>query len=145
MEVVTAAMIARMKGDATLTGLLAKYPADKAGAAPAVFSMRPVPGDAVLPYIVCPFALGIAPFDSKERRGRDVLREVFCYTRADGDSRTVEKIADRVHDLFHPPAGLLSVAGFVTVVMNASGPVGAPTSDREYGLLVTVRLLLTPP
>ncbi len=130
----TLAMYERMAYDATLTGYLADY-----DSAPAVFTTDPAPGDAQLPYIVSAGEVVQRPFDTKNSRGREVWRDIRCYTARSGSAVLVEQIAERVRSLFHRHA--LVVAGAETWVAEASGPVSADEEDA-YGRIVTIRLVL---
>lgn len=134
MNALTAALHARLAGDATLTALLASYQGE-----PAIFTADPAPGDAVLPYIVSAGQVADAPFDTKNSRGRQLWRDVRCYAAADGDSSTVESIAERVRALLHREP--LDVEGFGVFLAECSGPIVANESDA-YGRVVTVRMIM---
>jgi hypothetical protein len=133
----TTAFVARLKTDATLLALLAKYPAG--GADPAVFSFDPVPEDAALPYIVTAGEFAVTPQDTKTTRRRDAFRDVRVYADAAGSAVTVEAIQKRVRELFHRFP--LVVTGFTTVIARASGATIVDEKD-VYGRVVTVRLTL---
>lgn len=142
MTEVTQALYTTLTGDGTLAGLLAKYPAQST--TPAVFTKRPVPADAVMPYVVAEGELADEPFDSKTRQGREVFRDIGCFTAArEDDGDKVDQIAARVRALLHRVP--VAVAGFGTLLTSVSGPVVAPTGDGVCGRILTVRLMLTPP
>ena len=130
----TAAIHARLAGDATLAVFLAEY-----AGAPAVFTTDPAPGDAELPYIVSAGEVAQRPYDTKTTRGRQVYRDVRCYAPASGSAVVVEEIAERVRALLHRHA--LAVDGHATWVAEASGPVAADEEDA-YGRIVSLRLIV---
>lgn len=135
MSAITAAIVSVLTSDDTLTALLATYNGE-----PAVFSTDPPPIDAALPYIVTAGDIVAAPYDSKTSRGRDMRRDVRCYTDANGSAVTVEDIAERVHALLHRQA--IPVVGMTTVIADANPPVAGPAEDRAYGRIVSVRLVV---
>lgn len=129
---VTAAIHARLAGDATLIGLLATYEGE-----PAIFTDDPAPADATLPYLVTAGAVVTVPFDTKTSRGRVVTRDVRGYTAASAASSDVEEIAERVYELLHRHR--LVVAGHTTWIAEAFGPRSAPREEEVHGRIVTVR------
>jgi hypothetical protein len=131
---ITAAFHSRMANDATLAALLALY-----DGAPAVFTTDPVPGDAVLPYIVSAGEAVNTPFDTKTTRGNRLWRDVRCYDNADGSAVQVEAMADRVRALFHRQSFL--IPGFAWILAECSGPIVSDEQDA-YGRIVTVKLTL---
>lgn len=134
MSVITQAFYDVLVADGTLTALLATY-----NALPAVFTTDPAPNDADLPYIVTAGEVSHAPYDTKTTRGRDLRRDIRCYTEANGDATIVEAMAERVRELFHREPFVID--GFGVWVADCSGPIQADESDA-YGRIVTVRLLL---
>jgi hypothetical protein len=131
---ITAAFHSRMANDATLAGLLALYEG-----VPAVFTTDPVPGDAVLPYVVSAGEAVNTPFDTKTTLGRSIWRDVRCYDNADGSAANVEAIADRVRALFHRQS--FSIPGFAWILAECSGPIVADEQDA-YARIVTVKLTI---
>jgi len=134
MSGITKAFYDVLVSDGTLTALLATYEGD-----PAVFTTDPAPDNADLPYLVTAGEVSQAPFDTKTTRGRDLRRDIRCYTEANGDATTVEAIAERVRELFHREP--LVIDGFGVWVADCSGPIVADEDDA-YGRVVTVRLLM---
>ena len=130
----TAAIYARLAGDATLAGLVASYRGQ-----PAIFTTDPAPGDATLPYIVSAGDVAQRPYEAKNRGGREVFRDVRCYAPAVGSAVTVEEMAERVRALLHRQA--LAVDGFELWVAQVTGPTVADEADA-YGRIVSVRLVL---
>ncbi|MGE5589202.1 MAG: hypothetical protein ACM3ZA_01025 [Bacillota bacterium] len=135
MGAITAGIYGVLSEDATLRGMLGTYQG-----APAIFTVEPVPGDAPLPMIVTPGQVSDVPDDTYDSLGRDLLRDIRCYTEATGSTAQVEAIAERVRALFHRQQ--VPVAGYGGVLAEASGPILAPTDTTVYGLVVTVRLRL---
>lgn len=130
----TAALYDRLAGDDTLVSFLAEYH----GAA-AIFTSDPAPANASLPYLVSAGEVAQRPYDTKTTRGREVWRDVRCYTPAGGSAELVEQIAERVRALLHRYA--LTVDGAETWVAEASGPTAADEDDC-YGRVVSLRLVL---
>lgn len=135
MGAITAGIFSVLSGDATLRGMLGLYQG-----APAIFTAEPVPGDAPLPMIVTPGQISDASDDTYDSLGRDLRRDIRCYTAATGSTAPVEAIAERVRALFHRQP--VPVDGHTGVLAEASGPILAPTDDTVYGLVITVRLRL---
>jgi len=123
-----------LSSDPPLVGMLASYEG-----APAIFTIDPVPGDAVLPYVVSAGDVTDTSFDTKLERGRRIWRDVRCYTAADGDAMPVEQIAERVRGLLH--RHILTVAGYGVLVAECSGPIASNEHDA-YGRIVTVKLIM---
>lgn len=134
MADVSQAFYDKLSGDATLQGLLSTF-----NSAAAVFTTDPVPESAVLPFIVTAGAVSQVPFDTKTKDGREILRDIRCYTDATGSVAAVETIAERVRTLFHRQT--LTVTGFQFLIADVSGPIQADDPDA-YGRILTVRLVL---
>ena len=134
MNALTQGIFDYLASDPTLVGMLASY-----NGAPAIFTIDPVPGDAVLPYLVSAGDVTDTSFDTKLERGRRIWRDVRCYTEADGDAMPVEQIAERVRGLLHRHK--LVVAGYGTLVAECSGPIASNEQDA-YGRIVTVKLIM---
>ncbi|OGC95312.1 MAG: hypothetical protein A2W25_05190 [candidate division Zixibacteria bacterium RBG_16_53_22] len=133
MSILTSAISERLAQDATLTGLLATYKGS-----PAVFTTDPAPGDTELPYIVTAGEVAQVPFDTKTTRGRDLMRDVRCYAKADGSAVVIETIAERVRFLLHRHK--LVINGYQTIVSNCAGPIVADEKDF-YGRIISVSLI----
>jgi len=134
MGLVTEAIYDRLVGDYDLGALLASY-----GEAPAVFTVDPVPGDATLPYVVTAGQVWARAFDTKTTRGRELSRDVRCYTEADGSAILVEAIAEQVRELLHRQP--LTIEGFGVWLMECSGPVAMSEPDVQ-GRIVSVRITI---
>ena len=127
-----AALYDTLSVDGTLAGMLTDY-----NGSPAIFTSHPAPGDAELPYIVTAGEVSHLPFDTKTTRGRDLIRDVRCYAEADGSVVVVEAIAERVRDLLHRQA--LVISGFDWIISNCSGPLAADEGDA-YGRIISLSL-----
>jgi hypothetical protein len=134
MNALTQGIYDRLSADPALVGMLASYEG-----APAIFTIDPAPGDAVLPYLVSAGDATDTSFDTKLALGRRIWRDVRCYATADGDSIPVEQIAERVRTLLH--RHILTVAGYGVLVAECSGPRTANEQDA-YGRIVTVKLIM---
>lgn len=134
MSVLTQAIYDVLAGDVTLTALLGTY-----AGAPAIFTTDPAPGDAELPYVVTAGDVAQVPFDTKTTRGRDITRDVRCYTDANGSAVTVEAIAERVRFLLHRTE--IPIDDFSWIMAACSGPQSADEQD-SYGRIVTVRMVV---
>lgn len=132
MSVFSAAFYETLAGDETLTALLATYRTK-----PAVFTTDPAPDDASLPYVVTAGEVVNAPDDTKTTRGREVRRDVRCYTAAEDSAVTVEAMAERVRALFH--RNPIEIEGFGVWLSECLGPIVAD-GEESYGRIVTVRL-----
>jgi len=136
MSAQTAAIITALKGDATLQGLMGSY-----GGASAWFSIMPTPGDADRPLgVVRPVSdpgEGLQ-YEAKDFYSREMEYEIDIFTDANGSVVALENVAERVRTLFHRQA--LSVTGFDTVGVYASGPIELPTDHTAYGRRVNLKL-----
>lgn len=129
---VTPAIYALLADDATLASLLATY-----AGLPAVFTTDPAPGNAELPYIVTAGAVSDVPFDTKDKVGRQIMRDVRCYAAATGSTAVVEAMAERVRELLHRQQ--VAVDGIGWLMSNCTGPLAAD-SLKAYGRIVTVTM-----
>ncbi|HEY8414807.1 MAG TPA: DUF3168 domain-containing protein [Thermaerobacter sp.] len=132
MAALTQALYGRLAGDPELRSMLGTYEGQ-----PAIFTAPP-PGDAPYPMIVSLGAVSDTPDDTKTSRGREVQRDITCYTLADGSMAQVETLAERVRQLLHRQP--LAVDGYHVWLAEVSGPILAETDNTVYGLTLTVRL-----
>lgn len=130
MSVFTEALYTAMAADGPLTALLAPYKG-----LPGVFTMDPVPGDADVPYVVTAGEVSALPWDTKQCRGREIIRDIRAYSEADGNPITVEAIAERVRALFHRRA--LVIQGYTWTISSVTGPIAAD-GDGFYGRVVSL-------
>lgn len=130
-------LYARLAGDEQLTQLLATYDGQ-----PAVFTDDPPPGDAALPYIVTAGHVADTPFDTKDRRGREVWRDIRCYTAHTGSAEPVEAIAGRVFELLHRQP--LTVDGVPALVTEVTGPRVGPQENEAASRILTLHVVFDP-
>lgn len=132
MGAITQAIHGKIEGDTELTGMLATYEGR-----PAIFTYEPVPEDAVKPYIIAAGHVSdnYEGISTKTRAGRDIIRDIRCYADR-GDMAKLEDIAERIRRLFHREP--LTIMGWKTVRVNASGPIAGPPENAAHGLIVTI-------
>ena len=133
MSILTAAIYDILAADVTLTGLLATYKGS-----PAIFTTDPAPGDAAMPYIVTAGEVSQSPFDTKNSRGREAMRDVRCYAEPDGSVITIEAIVERVRALLHRQS--IPIAGFNWMISDCTGPLAADEQDA-YGRIISLRVI----
>jgi hypothetical protein len=125
----------RMMSDSDLTNLLGTF-----RGMPNVFLMSELPDGVAPPYIAVPASPSSAAHDTKTSVGRVHIRDIGCYTAANGSPAGVDAIANRVWELFHRHP--LVVAGWDNIIVDVQGPVVAPTDHTLYGRIVTVSMTL---
>lgn len=133
MSILTPSFYSLLAADTTLTDMLAQYED-----LPAIFTIDPVPGNADLPYIVTPGEISQVPFDTKLSQGRNLIRDVRCYTPANGSSILVEAIAERVYFLLHRKE--ISISGYQWLISDCTGPIVANEQD-VYGRIISLNLI----
>lgn len=138
-----ASIVSAIQSDGTLAALLSTY-----AGAPAVFTDRPVPDDAEAPYVFVSESVFDGSFDTLKQFGRDFAKDVWVVFPPN-QTKDLKTAAERVRTLFHKQP--LSVTGFQTVQVFASGPVGGFPEDTrgagqdnipEIARIVTVRAIL---
>ena len=135
---ITQAVFDALTGDATLAALLTEFPAGSGNAA--VFTVDPIPGGAVLPFIVTAGNLVDLPFDTKGTgHGREIQRDIRCFAQATGTSAPIDAIAARVRVVLHRQS--LTVAGFTHVFSEVINMIDVTEID-VYGKILTLRVLL---
>lgn len=137
MTGLTQAVYDALRQDPELVALLASYPANSSD--PAVFTADPAPDDATLPYIVSAGEVSVQPFDTHDRNGVDLLRDIRCYAEKTGSVATIEQISDRVRRIFHRQS--FQVPGWSFRYAAISGPIVNDELDA-YGRILTVRFVL---
>ena len=135
MSAITAAIFTKMNTDGTLTALLGT----RAGN-PCVFTGQHIPGDAPRPFVSA-MPVTDAEFAYKTNTGgREVSYDIACIADKEDGFAALETIGERVRTLFDH--GSLTVTGFNTVEVTATGPTEQPTSDNLLGLRVSVSVVL---
>lgn len=133
MGALTKAIYERLASDPELRAMLATYQGH-----PAIFTGDP-PGDAQFPMILVHGPHSDTPDDTKTSLGREVMRDIACYTEGTGSVADVEAIAERVRQLFHRAS--LPVDGYRVWLVQASGPTtSSDRDDKVQGRVVTLRL-----
>ncbi len=140
MSAITKGFFDRMKDDATLVALLGTYKS-----APSVFTKRPLPPGFDIeshgPYVL---TTGEAvhdpgPADVKNSKGREIVRDILCFSELKDSPIVIEAVAERVRFLFQRQ--VFSITGFSIIVAEVSGPIEADEDDA-LGRVVSVRLVL---
>lgn len=142
----TAAIFARLTGDATLTDLLKEWRGE-----PAVFSDRapdalfigddgqPAPLGGIILIIASP--ADDRPVETFTERARDITRDVRGYAPDTGSSLALDTVMERVRVLFHNQPSALTVTGGTVQIARVTGPVASLTTDPALiGRRVTLRL-----
>ena len=100
---------------------------------PAIFTSDPAPGNTPTPYIVMAGHAVDVAFDTKTLFGREITRDVRCYTSATGSAEVVELIAERVRRLLHRQP--LLVDDYEWILSDVSGPLVADEKDYQARVL----------
>jgi hypothetical protein len=112
-----------------VTGRLATWEGE-----PAIFTRRPVPADAVTPYLVISPDVSISyPEDALISKRPFVRRDVTAYG-LQGDVpeyRAVEELGYLLKGFFHQNRFAIDVPSFHVVDLMAAGPMAAPVDDEK--------------
>jgi len=138
VNVLSQALAARLKGDATLAAMLGSYRSE-----PCVFSADTVPGDAPRPYLVWAGAMHDEPFGGKveDTIGRELYLDIRAIADATGSSQKIDSIAERVRTLLHKVP--LVVTGYSnTIARCIAGPLDLATDPRLIGRVMTFQWTL---
>lgn len=138
MRALSAALFARLAGDATLIALLGTT----AGVA-SIFAKRPIPAGAGYPLVISTTIVGDTPADLMVSEGRAIQRDIAVYGKAATDFDKVQDAAERIRALFHRRP--LIIAGHQVVSVLATGPIDAPAEPDEIGRLLTLSIRLHKP
>lgn len=130
----SAALYDILTRDTELVNMLSTYKGK-----PAVFTITPVPPDAVLPYVVTATTVAQTPFDTKTSQGRTIWRDIKIYADAKGSAIDIDEIAERVYYILH--RNLVVVPGYAWILTECQGPASID-EDYTYGRLITARILL---
>lgn len=110
---------------------------------PAVFTRRPVPSEAVFPYIITAHNVALRDRDTLTSSQPVIVRDVMVYGEQNAHFRDVETMGYRLYELFHRQRQNLTIPGFNVVEVTAFGPVPAPVADdQNTGLAVTLTVHL---
>jgi hypothetical protein len=122
-----------MNADSLLVGLVSDFQGS-----PAIFTMKEVPPDAKRPYIWSYSDITNVPFESKDLRGRDVTRDIWCVVDDKGDEDLVMEIANRVRDIFHRTVMTIGIGNMRTVAL---GPRLGMSGDDVTARIVTLEFV----
>lgn len=124
-----------IQDDATIISLVSTY-AERA----AVFGFRPVPGNAAPPYIAMGDVLAVNDAGTKNGNAAvEVFQDVYCFDDSDGSAETVRRISDRLRLLFNRQT--ITISGMTNYLTAVDGPQVAPTDEKLYGRVLTIRLV----
>jgi len=132
-DVTTQAIFDVMNADTLLVGLVSQFEGE-----PAIFTMKEVPPDAKRPYIWSYGDITNTPFESKDLRGRDVTRDIWCVVDDTGDEDLVTTIANRVRDIFHRTVMTIGLGNMRTIAL---GPRVGPSGDDITARIVTLEFV----
>ncbi len=124
-----------MVADQTLISKLSVY-----NGQPAIFTIDPAPEDAELPFIVISGLVSDSPYDTKLEVGRDITRDIRCYTPASGSIALLEEISEEVRRLFHRQK--LQIEGYSNIITSCTGQAIATEYGDAYGHIITVRIII---
>ncbi|WP_427023038.1 tail completion protein gp17 [Aureimonas ureilytica] len=133
MRALADAIYARLAGDALLTASLGTWEGN-----PSIFTFRPVPDGAEYPIALAAEVVSDVNADAVTARGRQIVRDIAIYGKAESQFDAVEAAAERVRALFHRQP--LEVDGFRVIVVTASGPMSGPAEPDEIGRIVTLTI-----
>jgi hypothetical protein len=134
---ISAAFYNRLVNDAELKTLLGSY-----NGVPAVFTASPVPDNASLPYVITAGQVSDSteiPTNTKNRTATQFMRDIRIYAEQTGSMAPIEKIGERVWNIFHKQP--LTINGWNVLEVKATRPVIYP-QDGVYGLYVTVTVTM---
>lgn len=140
MSAITKGIFDRMNDDSTLTALLGTY-----NSAPPIFTKQPLPADFDIgangPYILSVGEASTIPgsVDTKNSKGREIIRDILCFSTIKDSPTIVEAVAEQVRVLFQRQ--VFSITGFSIIVAEVNGPIIADEEDA-LGRVVSVRLVL---
>lgn len=136
---ISKALYDRLTGDTTLAAFLAQY-----AGAPAVFTARPVPSDAAMPYLIIspPVTVGRTGTWASSEASRDEDVDLALFAARTGDDDPITDAAERVAALLG--AVVIPVEGWARAsVRVVNGPLDLPADTDSDGRLVSIRVHLT--
>jgi hypothetical protein len=130
-----APLYAAIIGNGPIAAALATYQG-----APAAFTRRPVPKDALYPMVITAGDVTRTDQDFINNPLPVIIRDISVFGQNDtaAHSRAVDAIALMVRDLFHRQRQSLSVPGWKVLDIVCRGPIVGPTDDDT-----TVHRLIT--
>lgn len=111
--------------EATIAGLLSTWNGEAA-----VFTRRPVPDDAVTPFIAVSPDISVTDADGLTSERPIVVRDITVYGDQPDQYRTVEQVGYSIRRLFHHDRLSITNTDYDIVNIVATGPQIAPTDDE---------------
>ena len=134
----TQALFDRLSTVPDVVAGLATYTPDGGPARPAIFTAYPVPANADVPYIVTIGEVAVTPADQKDRRGREIIRDVLIVDADDGSGARIEDLAETVRAVLH---GIpLTIPGGTAIVSEVVGPLVGPAEDGRQSRALSLRI-----
>lgn len=100
--------------------------------APAIFTRRPVPADAIYPFVLINPTAVLSDQDWYDTELPIVVRDVAIYGKQEGDQyRIVEQLGFAVRQLFHRRKWAVTVPGYDVIRLRANGPISGATEDQQ--------------
>lgn len=135
MNEVDNALFDKLKNASSLTTMLATYRGEAA-----IFTQEDIPQGVTGNYVVIAGSQLTLPHDTKTSVGVKHERNIECYTPGSVAESVVNDIAWRVWGLLHRQP--LSLEGWRNNILEAAGPIVAPTDKTLRGRIVPVSLTL---
>lgn len=123
---------------ATITALVSEWQSE-----PAIFTRRPIPEDAIKPFIIVSTDISILNEDGLNSKRPVILRDIIAYGDQPENYRDVEIIGYEIRNIFHRNKfSILPTDPEVEVIdIVAEGPAIAPTDDeKSIARRVTIRV-----
>lgn len=109
----------------------------------AVFTRRPVPGDAPSRFIIVNPDAAITNDDALNNLRPIIQRDIAVYGDQPADYRAVEAVGYAMQELFHRNRLSIIVPGYRVVGIVVSGPFPAPADDiTQVGRMVSLSVSL---
>ncbi len=135
---ILAPLRAAIAGVSGITSKLGEYKGS-----PAIFTRRPVPGDAPNRLITIGPIITKGEEDAVNDYRPVVVIDVIMFGEAERDYRDVETAADLIYQTFHRERGSISVTNYAVTEIRATGPVpvqgdGIDTIGRAVTLTISL-------
>lgn len=131
MRAVTRAIYHRLASDTDLTGALPVFQGR-----PSIFAERSVPAQAPLPYVHIRPVISQAPWNTLDREGWEVGRDIVVYDTDRGSEGPVDDLAEQVRLALHNRP--LVIEGWHNATITATGPADAPEEPGFTGRIVSL-------
>jgi hypothetical protein len=125
-------------GNGPLCALLALWNGE-----PAIFTRRPVPGDAAYPFILVSPDISIGDEDGLKSLRPTPRRDIGIYGLQPDDYRKVEAAGYLIRTQFHKQRFAVEIPGYRVVQISVTGPMAAPVDNaNEVGRACLLRFRL---